>query len=148
MMSQGSTQIPIVTSDLSTDYLTRAINASFLGMLGRLPNGSELAYWIDKSQNAAEYSDQVWRVGWNAYWEARINSGSADPHLGDQPAHFQPTNSIPVSIPIPVPIPIPTPIPVPPPISIDYTPVLNEIAAANTRIANILEKAAARFGIK
>lgn len=144
METQNSIQNPVVTSDLSTDYLTRAINASFMGMLGRLPNSDEQGYWIDKAQNAAEYSDKVWRIGWNAYWESRINSDSADPHLGDQPAHFQLT----IPIPEPNPIPEPIPVPIPSPVIIDYTPVLNEIAAANTRIANILEKAAARFGIK
>lgn len=75
--------------DISTAYLTRVITDAIRRIVGVEPTtGCDdgrtcLDYWIRKAQNPDKFSDGKWRVGWNAYWEARIecNCDTADPSL-------------------------------------------------------------------
>jgi hypothetical protein len=55
-----------------------------------------LEYWVGKASHPEEYSDGVVRIGWNRYWESRMepgNEGASNPAFGDQPARYQPKPS-------------------------------------------------------
>jgi hypothetical protein len=87
----GTKDNPRVTSPLDTPYLRAAIRASFLGILRREPTDDEYAYWVSKAQTPDEFSDNVFRVGWNHYWETRIDgTASSNPAFGDEPAYYRP----------------------------------------------------------
>lgn len=108
--SGTSASDPRVTSSLDPAYLTAAILASYAGTHGgAVEPASDFDYWFGLASHPGQYSDGIWRIGWNAYWEARMeptNTGSASPALGDQPARYLPGGT-------PTPAPGPTPVPTP-----------------------------------
>lgn len=91
-MAGESASNPRVTSSLDYAYLRAAVRASFNGVLRREPTASEWDYFVDKTSKPEQFSDGVWRMGWNRYWETRVDPAvsSASPSYGDQPAVFQP----------------------------------------------------------
>lgn len=96
----------VQTSSLDPEYLKSAISASWKGKRGIEIDATNLAYWYDKASHPEVYSDGVERVGWNRYWETRMeasNTGSADPALANLPAIYQPTSNVPLPEPTPVP---------------------------------------------
>ena len=94
----GTQSDPYRCSPITSEYLGPAVEASWKGTHGGLPiSSTDRAYWIDKSNHPEEYSDNLWRQGWNRYWETRMkpdNTDSADPKLGDMPAQYQPGDVI------------------------------------------------------
>lgn len=92
--SGDSPEDPRVTSSLDPTYLHAAISASYAGTHnGATEPDSDNNYWFGLASNPGQFSDGVWRIGWNRYWEERMdpsNNGSANPKDGDLPALFQP----------------------------------------------------------
>lgn len=94
----GTEADPYRCSPITPEYLGPAVEASWKGTHGGLPiSSTDRSYWMDKASHPEEYSDLLWRVGWNRYWETRMrpdNDGSANPKLGDLPAQYQPGDVI------------------------------------------------------
>ena len=92
----GTRSDPYRCSPITQEYLSAAVEASWKGTHnGAPPDSTTRSYWTDKSNHPEEYSDNIWRQGWNRYWETRArpdNDGSANPKLGDLPAEYQPDN--------------------------------------------------------
>lgn len=95
----GTQADPYRCSPTTDEYLSKAVEASWEGTNHTLMGDTNRSYWIDKANHPEEYSDGFWRQGWNRYWETRMrsdNTGSADPKLGDLPAQYQPSDTIPI----------------------------------------------------
>jgi hypothetical protein len=117
------------------------------------PNQEDLAYWPDKYTFAyAQDADSGVEYMYNR--NLGLGAGGTDippygPYGLDRvtppPDPYPEESETPVPTPNPEPIPVPTPIPTP--TVIDYTSVLKEIAAASTRIADVLERVAKKFGV-
>jgi len=59
-------------------------------------NRNDDPYWIEKESTPAQFSNGLWFLGHNRYWEARMdpaNTGSADPNLGTLPALYLATGA-------------------------------------------------------
>jgi hypothetical protein len=123
----------------------------------RPPGQNDLDYWIPKfefafGQDGESGIDYMYQrcLGQGAggadippYGPYGRDTTSSSP--APYPEELVPTPTpTPVPIPIPIPIPTPEPIPVPPVVAVDLT----EVVISINRIATILEKTAARFGIK
>jgi len=74
--------------DISESYLRSVIVAYIRTVFnGRNPETEtiidgcgepvDVSYWIQKAQNPDLFSDGYWRVGWNGYWESRIQRSNA-----------------------------------------------------------------------
>jgi hypothetical protein len=96
----GTLADPIIAMSADPAQIARDVRAS-LAAVGRVDD----AYWVQKASSPAPFSNGLWHLGWNRYWEVRAepsNTGSADPALGRQPA----TARAPVGPPSPVPGPL------------------------------------------
>lgn len=98
----GTQTDPIVAMSADPAQIVRDVRAS-MAHYSRIDD----AYWIEKAGTPAEFSNHLWHLGWNRYWEVRAdpaNTGSADPALGREPAKSRAPFE-----PMPTPNPIPTP---------------------------------------
>lgn len=71
------------TANLDPVYLETQIRNAYAKAGKGVPSAEDITYWTAKASTPDIYSDQQVRVGWNAYWEDRIltGSGSSDPRL-------------------------------------------------------------------
>lgn len=72
----------------NSSQITKDVAAS-LAFFGSSATNTDASYWISKASTAEQFSDGLWYLGWNKYWEDRMtpgNTGSADPAGGKQPA--------------------------------------------------------------
>ncbi len=79
------TQIdPIVAMSSDPAQIARDVHASLAFF-----DGGDDKYWIDKASHAGMFSNRLWYLGWNKYWEDRCdptNTGSANPTDAGLPA--------------------------------------------------------------
>lgn len=90
---------PIQTSPLDVPYLTAAVRASWRGWYGTEMPPDEVTQWVGYASRPDQYSDGLWRIGYNAYWEYRMGpegKDSAPVQLADQPPRFVPEVGTPV----------------------------------------------------
>jgi len=76
--------IACIAPYLDENFIATQINIGFAEAYGRKPTPDEFAYWHDKMTTPDVFSDLKTRVGWNPYWQARLEnpgSASADPSL-------------------------------------------------------------------
>jgi hypothetical protein len=94
----GTQTDPYRCSLISYQYLSAAVEASWRGIHPGEPlDPAEKESSINTSGQPGEYSDHIWRQGWNRYYETRMRPGyeaGADPKLGDLPAIYQPGDII------------------------------------------------------
>jgi hypothetical protein len=106
----GTQADPIIAMSADPAQIHADVRASLLAV-----NRIDDAYWVEKAGTPAQFSNGLWFLGHNAYWEARMdprNPGSADPALGWLPANARAVSEIPPLSPLPVPAvtpPDPTP---------------------------------------
>lgn len=96
----GTQQDPIIAMSADPAQIRRDIRASLAHF-----NRTDDAYWLEKESTPAQFSNTLWHLGHNRYWEARMdpaNTGSADPNLGKQPALYV-AGAVPVDPPLPDP---------------------------------------------
>lgn len=133
----GTFADPIVAMSADPAQIVRDVLAS-LAHYGR----TDGPYWTDKELSPAQFSNGLWHLGHNRYWEARMdptNTGSADPNLGKLPALYWPT----VIVPVP---PVDPPLPDPPTAPPDETAagvlklVLAQLEALNARLTAIEQR--------
>lgn len=82
----GTQSDPIIAMSGDPAQIARDIRAS-LAHWGRTDD----PYWNEKEGTPAQFSNGLWHLGHNAYWEMRMNpanTGSADPMLGRSPANI------------------------------------------------------------
>jgi len=105
-MSTGTGSLPDPIIAMSADPAQIALDVRVSLAAFGIPEREDF-YWVDKASRPAEFSNHVWHLGWNAYWEARAlpgNQGSADPNLGRLPAVHTRTPVVPPPNPAPAPI--------------------------------------------
>jgi hypothetical protein len=103
----GTLTDPIVAMSADPAQIARDVRESLAHF-----NRTDDPYWLDKESKMAQFSNGLWHLGHNRYWEARMdptNTGSADPNLGKLPALYTLPN-----VPVP-PLPDPPPGPGPSP---------------------------------
>lgn len=91
----GTQTDPYRCSLISYQYLSAAVEASWRGIRPGEPlDPAEKESSINSSGQTGEYSDYIWRQGWNRYYEYRLcrpgYEAGADPKLGDLPAEYRP----------------------------------------------------------
>jgi hypothetical protein len=105
----GTLTDPIVAMSADLEQIRRDVRAS-LAHFGRTDD----PYWLEKESTPAQFSNGLWHLGHNRYWEARMdptNPGSADPTLGKVVALYWSE----VTVPVP-------PMVVPPVVPVDEVP--------------------------
>jgi hypothetical protein len=98
---------PIIAMSADPAQIALDVRAS-LAFLGYPP--SDDAQWIGYCDHVSNgWSDGLWRLGWNRYWEVRASgAAAADASLGNLPAVHRSTPTAPVPAPVPPPAPAPT----------------------------------------
>jgi len=108
----GTLHDPIVAMSADLEQIRRDVRAS-LAHFGRTDD----PYWLEKESTPAQFSNGLWHLGHNRYWEARMdptNPGSADPNLGKVVALYWTEVTVPVPPIVVVPPVVDPPDPVPP----------------------------------
>lgn len=100
----GTPADPIIAMSADLWQIARDVRASLFHF-----NRTDDAYWLEKESTPAQFSNGLWHLGHNRYWEARMdptNTGSANPEWGRQGALFV--------APVPGPVTLPDPPSAPP----------------------------------
>lgn len=95
----GTQQDPIIAMSADPAQIARDIRASLAHF-----NRTDDAYWLEKESAPAKFSNELWHLGHNRYWEtamAPTDTGSRNPADGRLPALFWATVTVQVPLPDP-----------------------------------------------
>jgi len=141
VMSTGTGTLtdPIVAMSADLEQIRRDVRAS-LAHFGRTDD----AYYLEKTSTPAEFSNHLWHLGHNRYWETTMeptDTGSRNPADGRLPALYRAAPDRPPIVVVP-PV-IDPPDPVPPTTAIDVrlytlltllTSAVNELVDQHARL--------------